>query len=568
MKIQDENPLEDIDWSWVRQHTEEDVRTSSKGKRKLGNGEVVRRKTINRLTRPQHIEDASASGKGKRKLGHGGVARRKTINRLSRPSHLKREQFDHPPLTRPSKVKLEHVDELEELDEPPLRRRPKAKLQHVDELEEFGEPPLRRRSKVKLDHVDELEELDERPLRRRPKAKLQHVDELEEFGEPPLRRRSKVKLDHVDELEELDERPLRRRPKAKLQHVDELEEFGEPPLRRRSKVKLEHVDELEELDERPLRRRPKAKLQHVDELEEFGEPPLRRRSKVKLDHVDELEELDEPPLRRRPKAKLQHVDELEEFDEPSLKRRPKVKRQYFDQPFVSRRQSSSRVPRVKLGAPQRRNTPVGRMGRPKIMKEEAYTAVERHKGSVGFGLPGFPVKPRYLDEDVKGAPFFYFENVASMPNDEWDRIRRHLFDIEPEFVDSLHFSACRRPRGYIHNLPIEGRRKILPDPAMTIQELMPHTKPFWPAWDPRTKLNCITTRMGSEFLIKKLRIGDGTSLQAVDPSPDHQREILHLCRHWNLVWTAPNIPTPIDETEIEVNLDLLFYDRFVVNVLL
>lgn len=246
-------------------------------------------------------------------------------------------------------------------------------------------------------------------------------------------------------------------------------------------------------------------------------------------------------------------DELEESDEPPLRRRPRVKRQFFDQPLlINRRQPSCRV---KLVTPQRRNTPGGRISRPQANKEDVSITVDRHHGSVGFGLPGFPVQGRYLDEDVKGAPFFYFENVASMPNDEWERIRRHLFDIEPEFVDSLHFSACRRPRGYIHNLPIEGRRKILPDPPMTIQELLPHTKAFWPAWDPRTKLNCITTRMGSEFLIKKLQIADGTSLQTAHPGPDQQREILHLCRHWNLVWTAPNIPTPIDEIEIEVSLN-------------
>jgi hypothetical protein len=290
--------------------------------------------------------------------------------------------------------------------------------------------------------------------------------------------------------------------------------------------------------------------QQSDPLKQFDPPPRNRRRNVKPEPLDDLEESsDEPSLACRRKMKLEQFDDLEEGE---LRPRPRVKRQYFDQPS-RRSQPSGRVPmnRVKLAAaPQRR------IGRPQSVREEVCKVIDRHHGSVGFGLPGCPVQARYLDEDVKGAPFFYFENVASMPNDEWDRIRRHLFDIEPEFVDSLHFSACRRPRGYIHNLPIEGRRKLLADPPMTIQELLPHTKPFWPAWDPRTKLNCITTRMGSEFLIKKLQIGDGTSLQTSDPSPDQQREILHLCRHWNLVWTAPNIPTPIDEVEIEVSVSL------------
>lgn len=251
----------------------------------------------------------------------------------------------------------------------------------------------------------------------------------------------------------------------------------------------------------------------------------------------------------------------EQYDYLPLSHTPNLKREDFNQPSLNRNQSVSRMARVKLVPPQRSYKPAGRIGRSRMVKEKGSITVDRHEGSVGFGLPGNPVQSRYLDEDVKGAPFFYFENVANMPNDEWDRIRRHLFDIEPEFVDSLHFSACRRPRGYIHNLPIEGRRKILADPPMTIQELLPHTKAFWPAWDPRTKLNCITTRMGSEFLIKQLHIGEGTALQTADPSPEQQREILHLCRHWNLVWTAPNIPTPIDEIEIEVNFELLLMFR-------
>lgn len=196
-----------------------------------------------------------------------------------------------------------------------------------------------------------------------------------------------------------------------------------------------------------------------------------------------------------------------------------------------------------------------KVGRPQVTRFEGpLNQIEKHKGSIGFGLPGEPVKARHLSEDVKGAPFFYFENVASMPNDEWARIKRHLFDIEPEFVDALHFSACRRPRGYIHNLPIEGRRKILTDPPMTIQELMPQTRKFWPDWDTRTKLNCINTKKGTEFLAKKLQIGDGTALQTTTPSPALQQELLHWCRKWNLVWTAPNIPTPITENEIEVNI--------------
>lgn len=183
----------------------------------------------------------------------------------------------------------------------------------------------------------------------------------------------------------------------------------------------------------------------------------------------------------------------------------------------------------------------------------------KYRGSIGFGLPGQPQKQRSLQEDVKGAPFFYFENVAGMPVGEWDRIVTHLFGIEPEFVDSMHFSACRRSRGYIHNLPLEGRRKIIKDPPMTIQELMPQTVPFWPEWDKRTKLNCINTVKGTEFILRKLGIEDATAIPtAAELVLEEQTKYSYWCRKMNLVWTSPSIPTPIEANEIEA---MLGFDR-------
>lgn len=151
------------------------------------------------------------------------------------------------------------------------------------------------------------------------------------------------------------------------------------------------------------------------------------------------------------------------------------------------------------------------IGRFKVPSPIDARDINKQRGAIGFGLPGQPiVKHRQLKEDIKGAPFFYFENVAGMPVGEWKRIETHLFGIEAEFVDAMHFSACRRSRGYIHNLPIEGRKKLIKDPPMTIMELMPQTKPFWPEWDKRTKLNCINTVRASEFTAKRLGIKDGT----------------------------------------------------------
>lgn len=187
--------------------------------------------------------------------------------------------------------------------------------------------------------------------------------------------------------------------------------------------------------------------------------------------------------------------------------------------------------------------------------------INKQRGAIGFGLPGQSiVKQRFLKEDVKGAPFFYFENVAGMPVGEWKRIQMHLFDIEAEFVDAMHFSACRRSRGYIHNLPIEGRKKIIKDPPMTIMELMPQTKPFWPEWDKRTKLNCINTVKASEFISKRLGIVDGTGSQKLQLSVEEQRNYLYWCCKLNLVWTSPNIPSPVEANEIEVKMRLTMYE--------
>jgi hypothetical protein len=86
---------------------------------------------------------------------------------------------------------------------------------------------------------------------------------------------------------------------------------------------------------------------------------------------------------------------------------------------------------------------------------------------------------------------------------------------------------------------------------MTIQELLPETQQFWPSWDPRTKLNCINTRKGSEFLIRRMEL-DKIPLNPRNPDTDQKTKILEQCKKWNLVWTNPSYPTPITENEIEV----------------
>ncbi|KAE8816757.1 DNA (cytosine-5)-methyltransferase DRM2 [Hordeum vulgare] len=117
---------------------------------------------------------------------------------------------------------------------------------------------------------------------------------------------------------------------------------------------------------------------------------------------------------------------------------------------------------------------------------------------IGFNLPGWGLSmTRVLPELAIGPPYFYYENVARAPKGVWAKISRFLFDIQPEFVDSLHLCAAARKRGYIHNLPTENRSPILPLPPKTIFEAFPHYKKWWPSWDQRTHLNCLQTCMAS-----------------------------------------------------------------------
>lgn len=117
---------------------------------------------------------------------------------------------------------------------------------------------------------------------------------------------------------------------------------------------------------------------------------------------------------------------------------------------------------------------------------------------IGFNLPGWGLSmTRVRPELAIGPPYFYYENVARAPKGVWAKISRFLFDIQPEFVDSLHLCAAARKRGYIHNLPTENRSPILPLPPKTIFEAFPHYKKWWPSWDQRSHLNCLQTCMAS-----------------------------------------------------------------------
>lgn len=177
-----------------------------------------------------------------------------------------------------------------------------------------------------------------------------------------------------------------------------------------------------------------------------------------------------------------------------------------------------------------------------------------HKRLLGFGVPGHPVAQcqRQLNIFAQGPPYFYFENVASTPKGVWETISRFLYDIDPEFVDSKYFSVSSRKRGYVHNLPIENRFRVLPLPPMTIQEAFPDTQKYWPSWDYRTKLNCINTVVGSAPLCERMRSIIKSS--PGKPSIKDQARLLHHCKKWNLVWVGPDQLAPLEPHEIELAL--------------
>ena len=172
------------------------------------------------------------------------------------------------------------------------------------------------------------------------------------------------------------------------------------------------------------------------------------------------------------------------------------------------------------------------------------------KNMIGFGLPGDIPTYRKLPDDVVGPPYFYYENVACTPKGVWDIISRFLYDIKPEFVDSLHFSAAARKRGYIHNLPLENRQLLLPIPPKTIHEALPETKRWWPSWDKRTKLNCLLTCIGSAQLTEKIR----QRLQSGEPSESDKKFVIEQSKKWNLVWVGKCKVAVLEPEEMEMLL--------------
>ena len=170
---------------------------------------------------------------------------------------------------------------------------------------------------------------------------------------------------------------------------------------------------------------------------------------------------------------------------------------------------------------------------------------------IGFGVPNEAVfiTHRSLPALARAPPYFYYENVACAPTGVWETISSHLYDVLPDFVDSKSICAAARKRGYVHNLPISNRYQIQPAPKLTIQEALSHTRKWWPAWDTRTKLNCILTVHASAQTTKRIRLE--LEAHTGEPSEATKRYVIEQCRRWNLVWVGKNKVAPLDADEIE-----------------
>ncbi|CAJ1940745.1 unnamed protein product [Sphenostylis stenocarpa] len=160
---------------------------------------------------------------------------------------------------------------------------------------------------------------------------------------------------------------------------------------------------------------------------------------------------------------------------------------------------------------------------------------------------------RCLSNVAAKPPFFLFGNVSNISYDSWGKMSQFLYGIEPEFVNSQSFSALDRIEGYIHNLPVENRFLILPKPPMTIEEVIPRTKKWWPPWDSRKQLSsiyCETSGVAQtcDRLGKILADAGGVLTSKL------QEDIIRYCRGLNLVWIGKFKLGPVEPEQLELIL--------------
>ncbi|PWA84093.1 S-adenosyl-L-methionine-dependent methyltransferases superfamily protein [Artemisia annua] len=176
----------------------------------------------------------------------------------------------------------------------------------------------------------------------------------------------------------------------------------------------------------------------------------------------------------------------------------------------------------------------------------------RARRAAAMGVPKLiqPVSCSSVDRMVAKAPLFFYGNVTNLSHDSWVKISQYLYALEPEVVNTQFFSALSRKEGYIHNLPTENRFHILPKPPMTIEEAIPQTKKYWPSWDTRKQLSCISSEtLGISQLCDKLRNILKSSKGIL--SAEQQKYILHQCRTLSLMWVGRNRLAPLEPESVE-----------------
>ncbi|KAK1385523.1 putative inactive DNA (Cytosine-5)-methyltransferase DRM3 [Heracleum sosnowskyi] len=157
---------------------------------------------------------------------------------------------------------------------------------------------------------------------------------------------------------------------------------------------------------------------------------------------------------------------------------------------------------------------------------------------------------RSLDRMAAGPPYFFYGNVLNLSQDSWIKISQFLYAVEPEFVNTQFFSALSRKEGYVHNFPNENRFHISSRSPMTIEDVIPRAKKWWPAWDTRKQISCINTDLtGISQQCNRLErlLTDYGGLLSLD----QQTDLLHRCKIFNLVWVGHNKLKPVEPEHIE-----------------
>lgn len=188
--------------------------------------------------------------------------------------------------------------------------------------------------------------------------------------------------------------------------------------------------------------------------------------------------------------------------------------------------------------------------RPSLAEEEA-----EDTKSTGIGRQNVlqPIPCMGINQVVAKPPFFFYGSAVHIPQEWWGKISQFLYSREPEFVNTQFFSALSRKEGYVHNLPTENRFHILPKPPMTIEEAIPHSKKWWPSWDTRKQLGCVSSETSDlsqlcESLGRILTDSKGLL------SWEQQRDILRHCHALNLLWVGPRRLGPVEPEHLEAIL--------------